>query len=81
MNVLEIYNKAIGHDCNESTLKIDISFTPEAKNLTKVEVTQLQNQCRPLSEDFPVVPGVRRDNRLKDKAISHNVNKARVTVF
>lgn len=50
-------------------------------NLTKVEVTQPQNQCKPLSEDFPVVPGVRQDNRLKDNAISHNVNKARLAVF
>lgn len=47
-------------------------------NLTKVEVTPPQNQCEPLSEDFPVVPDVRQDNRLKDDAI---VNKARVAVF
>lgn len=63
--------------------KVDIHFTLEDTNLTKSEVTQPQNQCRPLSEDFPVVPCVRRDNRLKDNPISHNVNKARsrVTAF
>lgn len=37
MNVLEIFNKANGEDCNESELKIDIHFPPEVAILTKSE--------------------------------------------
>lgn len=59
MNVLEIFNKATGHDCNEPELKIDICFPPEVTNLAKSEDTQPQNQCRQFSEDFPVVSSVR----------------------
>lgn len=58
MNVSEILNKATGHVCNASEHKRDINFNPEVTNLTKSEVTLPQNQCRPFSQDLPVVPCV-----------------------